>query len=197
MMHRLICSVYTTEFPQLAHERVVQGSLWLSVYFQQILGQSLPYGLNLMIGKQKLYKQCEGNLLPSAYLINGTIERIPTIKMIGEERIFEGDLLVDCGIPLLIGERSRPVSKHLLNAQKSDWIGAIGEMHMALSEYGWEPKVVLRPVECFLIDLRPQSASFACITPWEFGRSLPHDPDVLRFPSVFVNCEVLHTPTIP
>jgi len=186
-----MCSVSTVEFSQIASQQVVKGALWMSVYLQQVLDQLLPYEINLITSEQRLCEQCGGYFPPSTYLVNGIIERVSPIEVIDEEPRFAGNLVVDCGFPLLIGQRLQPLSRYLIHVQKGDWIGAIGEIYLVSDEFDWTPKVMVRPIECFLLDFRPQSPSFSKIIPWQFGQSLPHDPDVLRFPSVFVSCEVL------
>ncbi len=192
MTHKLVCSVGTIEFACLTAGNTIEGTILMSAYFQHMGGQPLPYGLNLMLDKRKRLLQCGGMMFPSVYLINGTIKKIPPFKTIEGEQIIDGNLEVDCGVPLLLIQRNKPVWRGIRSAQVGDWIGALGNLQFAPSElYDWEPKISLRPIEAFLIDFRPGFSSFSSLISWSFGQELPYDPDVLDFPSLFVHFELV------
>ncbi len=57
-------------------------------------------------------------------------------------------------------------------------------------DFAGETLTRVKAVSASLIDCRPLESTFGQRIPWDLGRYLPHDPDCLRFSTVYVEAQV-------
>lgn len=175
-----------------AGERLT-GSFWMHTYRRQPVGCPTIEGFVLADEKRHCYRQCGGVFSPCVYLAVGPLIHFAPARIAdGTDAEIPYDMVMDCGFPLDVTplEMSRRVGPFVRSAS-DPWMAGLGEVHFRRSA---RPRAAVEcvAVSAAVLDIRPSSATFATITPWGVGDKLPHDPDTLQIPSVFVTFALLH-----
>jgi len=201
----LIASVASFSFLELSEikESTILANFWLSAFYRHIVGDQPTFDVVLADERQRSLRQCKGQFSPCTYLGVGPLIHVspPFETPVGTGNDY--DLIMDCGVLLDISQRYplpwQPPPPHIDpdKLREGVWIAALGNVHFYPGPLRAISAVRCKPMGVSLLDMRPNSNAFGSIRPWEFGRRLPHDPDVLPFPTVFVSFEILSNSTEP
>ncbi|MHB1000154.1 MAG: hypothetical protein ACYC27_12990 [Armatimonadota bacterium] len=195
-MNRITASICEMQFMGLRNikDEPFPRSFVMEVYFAQRLGLARLGGLSFHLaeGETKQLRQAEG-VLPCIYLAVGPVVKIlpsiyPKLAEKGERHI-----IIDCGILLDIGnEDCEPFFTKEPEPPFGEgvWMAALGVIHTALATPDPSLNYPCMIQSVSTVDMRPHSTEFGRIIPWEIDRNLPHDPDVIRLPSVFATFDL-------
>lgn len=158
----------------------------LSPFCRHIVGKKPPFGVSLADREERVFQHCSGQFGPCTYLAVGPLIHVaPSLNLFPDKESHRGHTLVmDCGYSLDISERlSRPPHVKPADLREGAWIAALANLD-------YYPDREVPPTRCTvhsfsLFDIRLASETFGQVIPWESEGSLPHDPDVIAFPTVF------------
>lgn len=137
-------------------------------------------------GRREL-RPCGGVFPASAHLCVGVVTSVTPWAGFTSGHI----VVVDCGVPVEVHRERAP---GVQMGGSIGWPPAVGEWLALLGDLsaqpfgpvGGTPTIRCSPVARQIIDLDPLSGTFGQLLPLSVGARLPHDPDVVGWPTLFV-----------
>ncbi len=196
---RLTCGIssFLVDDPCFALGKELSLGLWMAQYHSHRIGHWDRHW-PLSSEGSRLMRPCPSGFNPSTHLVVGELCYFPP----GAHRCDRDEnwchVIADCGVPVELTRRFTihpPDSAADHRLWGGGWAAALGDLYLNEAADPVVPRFTCKLSNLRALDMNPQSSAFGTLVPWDGESTLVHDPDVIRFPTMFVDVEVVDVPS--
>ena len=174
--------------------QLIETSFRLTAHYQHMVGDKPGSNIALATANERVFCPIGGVFPPCDYRAVGLIVSASSAIETSYRPSYQR-LVLDVGMLLSVDRRigsfgGRSSDKPMV--ESGEWMAAIGRVFCWPGEAPApeDPITRCRPMQSSVVDLKPDSATFGSLIPWQMGTCPPQDPDVVGFPICFVSFEV-------